>query len=189
MSEQAVKVCETYEFEGPSWPIGYQAKGKHDPAAFIKALEETFGFTCPPEAVEHNLMRCMPTGESGRFCVVYADQPGRGTFTVTEVEMGRLTPLPNGKCRENGIGVWKFNDGLPDWVAAATVEEATAFYAQQRLTAPSYHRIPEPILDLDAEELIDMDEDSETYGEEYVSFRDLIRRYSTFPAVIGSADL
>lgn len=88
------------------------------------------------------------------------------------------------KSRENGIGVWRFDTGETEWVAARSQEEAEQCY-RETYEEPKYDVTEIP--DLDAEEIIDLDE-SERGNEVYITYRELIRQAGAVPRPIASTN-
>lgn len=73
------------EFEGG--PIGYYARGHHDPAAFVAAVAEFDDAGYDAACVRLEYWRNLPAPDgSGGSIYVKARKPGRGAYPVTVVE-------------------------------------------------------------------------------------------------------
>jgi hypothetical protein len=84
----AINIHHLHEYESGGKPMGYYAKGHHEPAAFLDAVKEWSYPLPPPEGdVHHELWRVMPSGvkgEPGWFHTVREKK--RGAFEVTVIE-------------------------------------------------------------------------------------------------------
>lgn len=94
-------LVEVYDIGDMGQQFGYFAKGHHDPAVFLEAVDY-YGAAndCPgwlahyrpmvPEDVRHEHWRCIPLGEG--FYRYETSKPGRGAFPVTVIEWKRRLP-------------------------------------------------------------------------------------------------
>lgn len=92
----SIEVQELFEFEGG--PIGWWARGHHNPAAFLVEVEWArceirvgFDPVLRPEGVRHVYWRVVPTPSpyrEGAWVGLFVDArgPGPGAFPVTVVE-------------------------------------------------------------------------------------------------------
>lgn len=87
-----IKIYPAYP-DGSFVTIAYQARGHHDAAAFVAALEEQYGLTCDPQHVVHECLRVVPCGEGGGLVQIEAEPGTRGAFSVTEVEAHYVRPV------------------------------------------------------------------------------------------------
>lgn len=68
--------------------LSYAARGHHDPAAFVAALERDWWRTCDVGTVRHEHARNVPCGEDGGMvmALVRRGASTRGAYAVTTVE-------------------------------------------------------------------------------------------------------
>jgi hypothetical protein len=101
------------------------------------------------------------------------------------------------KNREQGIGVWHFDDGESHWVAATSVDKAVEYFKEYcELTPDEYAEYvegPTECEDLDAETIFDFDHiigRDEQGGIAYatMTMRETVASYEgEFPAAVASS--
>lgn len=81
-----IDIQQLHEFDGDGFggaPVGFYAKGQHEPATFIKTLESEFDYTCETGDVKNSHFRKVPC-EGGHKWI--NGKPGPGAFAATHVD-------------------------------------------------------------------------------------------------------